>query len=376
MGPSTESNSHGNLGAPSHDTALCIIPPQTLWPAINRLRSLNDKAYAKWPPHINLIYPFVHPETLSDAAEILSHHDLTGVLPLQASIVDADAFVHSKYNTLYLKPDLKSGRSLHALSNKVRSALGWQTQPHFQPHMTVGQSEDAESDTHKFLLNKARLLAPISWDVTQLAIMVRDSTPGATDGLRRMKVWQCLDLNSQTLKDENLPQDEVFAVEKNDPSQPSKAHIQLAYQFDSASELWRSTDNTLLYLAEPTILKQLIVASYNVLAEFCWPPDTSRTPSLVSNLLSRRAEADILVLQEVSDHFLPFLLQSEEFRAKYPYSTHGPPNQPEIGPLPSLLNIVILSKFPMRWEYLPLQRRHKGAAVATFPTLAATLPRA
>lgn len=368
MEPSIDSNSHGNLGAPSHDTALCIIPPQTLWPAINRLRSLNDKAYAKWPPHINLVYPFVYPEVLADAADILSHLDLTGVLPLQASIVDADAFVHNKYNTLYLKPDSKSGRDLHALSNNVRSALGWQPQPHFQPHMTVGQSEDAESDTHKFLLNKARLLAPISWDVTQLAIMVRDSNPGVTDGLRRMKVWKCLDLDSKTLNDENLPQHEVFAVERNAHPQPSKAYIQPAYRFDSASKVWRSADNMLSF-SEPTILKQLIVASYNVLAEFCWPPDNSRTPSLVSNLLSRRAEADILVLQEVSDHFLPFLLQNEEFRAKYPYSTHGPPDQPEIGPLPSLLNIVILSKFPMRWEYLPLQRRHKGAAVVTFPTV-------
>jgi hypothetical protein len=89
----------------------------------------------------------------------------------------------------------------------------------------------------------------------------------------------------------------------------------------------------------------------------------------VANLLSRRAKADILVLQEVSDFFLEHLLAQDEFCSKYPYCSQGPPNQPEIGPLPSLLNIVILSRYPLQWEYLLLQKQHKGAAIATFPTL-------
>ncbi|KAJ4165387.1 hypothetical protein LMH87_007021 [Akanthomyces muscarius] len=363
-----DSTSPSKFGAPSHDTALCIIPPQSLWPAINRLRSLNDKAYAKWPPHINLAYPFVHPDLVADAADILLQLDLSDVLPLRASITDADAFVHDKHNTLYLKPDAATATDLHELVNKVRAGLGWQTQSIYNPHLTVGQSEDADSDTHKFLLRKARLLTPMSWDVAHLAIMVRDTTPDAADGLRRMKLLESIDIESKSLVSMTLPQDEFLSADKNEHSQTSKAYTQPAYHFDKSTKSWKALDCSSL---EPSSdpFSNLIVASYNVLSEFQWPPDTSRNSTLISNLLSRRAEADILVLEEVSDHFLPDLLRNDDFCAKYSYSTHGPPDRPEIGPLPSLLNIVILSKFPLSWEYLPLQRRHKGSAVATFPTV-------
>lgn len=362
------SNSTPKFSAPSHDTALCIIPPQRLWPAINRLRSLNDKAYGKWPPHINLVYPFVHPEVVANAADILLQLDLSSLVPSQVSITDADAFVRDKGNTLYLKPDATTASDLHGLVSKVRSALGWQSQSSYTPHLTVGQTEDADSSTHQFLLHKARLLAPMSWDGSQLAIMVRDATPDAADGLRRMKIWKCIDIKSKALVSLTLTQDEVLTVDKNDHSQTSTAYSQPAYHFDPNVKGWKTFDSFSIE-PSPAVPTDLIIASYNVLSEFNWPPDTSRNSTLISNLLSRRAEADILVLEEVSDHFLPALLGDAEFCAKYPYSTHGPPDQPEIGPLPSLLNIVILSKFPLSWEYLPLHRRHKGSAVATFPTV-------
>ncbi|TQV96620.1 hypothetical protein V2A60_002993 [Cordyceps javanica] len=368
MDSTAGSNSQSTFSAPSYDTALCIIPPQSLWPAINRLRSLNDKAYAKWPPHINLVYPFVHPDVVADAAEILRQLDLSSLIPRRVSITEADAFIHDKHNTLYLKPDSRATTNLHGLVNQVRSAIGWQAQSSYHPHLTVGQTEDAGSDTHKFLLHKARLLTPISWDVAQLAIKVRDTSPGPVDGLRRMKLWRLIDIESKNLTELTLPQDEVLATDKNDHSQAPKAYSQPAYHFDSQAETWETFDSSSL---EPgtNVLSSLIVASYNVLSEFNWPPDKSRNSTLISNLLSRRAAADVVVLQEVSDHFLPDLLHDDDICAKYPYSTHGPPDQPEIGPLPSLLNIVILSKFPISWEYLPLQRRHKGSAVATFPTV-------
>ncbi|ORZ39893.1 hypothetical protein BCR44DRAFT_40520 [Catenaria anguillulae PL171] len=40
------------------NTALCLIPPPSLWPTFQRLRHTLDPANAKWPPHINLLYPF------------------------------------------------------------------------------------------------------------------------------------------------------------------------------------------------------------------------------------------------------------------------------------------------------------------------------
>ena len=208
MEPEAEAKSSNTSWPSSHDTALCLIPPQSLWPAINRVRSLNDKAYGKWPPHINLVYPFVPPAMLSEAAEVLEQLDLSGLQSSSISIDGADAFVHRKYSMLYLKPSGDSGCYLPALVNNIRRSFGWDAQPGFQPHLTVGQSEDPASDMHKLLLEKARLLTPISWDLTHLVIMKRDELRGEENSMRRMRVWKAMNIASKTLSDITLPEDE------------------------------------------------------------------------------------------------------------------------------------------------------------------------
>ena len=42
--------------------ALVIIPPKDHWKIIQKIRRKYDKTYLKWPPHINLIWPFVFAE--------------------------------------------------------------------------------------------------------------------------------------------------------------------------------------------------------------------------------------------------------------------------------------------------------------------------
>ena len=62
-------------GAPSYITALGpelldrrdtmsppwspIAPPPSRWKSIQEIRSARDKSYLRWPPHVNLLYPFV-----------------------------------------------------------------------------------------------------------------------------------------------------------------------------------------------------------------------------------------------------------------------------------------------------------------------------
>ncbi len=40
-------------------SAVVIIPPEELCAGIQKLRAAHDKAYARWMPHINLMWPFV-----------------------------------------------------------------------------------------------------------------------------------------------------------------------------------------------------------------------------------------------------------------------------------------------------------------------------
>ena len=47
---------------PVYHTSLCVIPPKELWDEINKIRKNHDKAFDRWPPHINILFPFVEAE--------------------------------------------------------------------------------------------------------------------------------------------------------------------------------------------------------------------------------------------------------------------------------------------------------------------------
>jgi len=41
-----------------HTTAVVIIPPKSIWGAIQDIRKKYDKQFHRWMPHITLLYPF------------------------------------------------------------------------------------------------------------------------------------------------------------------------------------------------------------------------------------------------------------------------------------------------------------------------------
>lgn len=45
----------------SHSTALAILLPDHLWPRIQSIRYQWDRSFERWPPHVNLMYPFLLP---------------------------------------------------------------------------------------------------------------------------------------------------------------------------------------------------------------------------------------------------------------------------------------------------------------------------
>eukprot|EP00198_Chlamydomonas_reinhardtii_P000915 XP_001690250.1 predicted protein [Chlamydomonas reinhardtii] len=44
-----------------HTSSVAVVPPATVWRSIQSLRCFADKSFVRWPPHINLLYPF-HPD--------------------------------------------------------------------------------------------------------------------------------------------------------------------------------------------------------------------------------------------------------------------------------------------------------------------------
>jgi 2'-5' RNA ligase/endonuclease/exonuclease/phosphatase family metal-dependent hydrolase len=383
MAPTTEPSP--SLAEPSSDTALCLIPPEHLWEPVDRLRSLHDKAYNRWPPHINLVYPFVHPEYLQEAAQILSQLDLSTIVRndderrgeevSQAKIIldEADAFTHKQYSTIHLRPGRSSDSegTLARLAKSVRDALGQSADEQFRPHMTIAQSYDPLSASHSFLMDKVRTVTGLSWDITELAILVRDRGQDADSPTQgSMRVWGYISIDTRQVRQLPVPTC-LYPQPEEATTTAAQSVPQTAYHYSSSEGKW-------VPLGEPqaagtqsatTSIDRLIVASYNVLGEFHWPPNQERYPNLIEHIVSDRGGADILVLEEVTDHFLQYLLSDERVRSRYTYATHAPSNQTDIGPLPNHLNIVVLSRFELQWHHLPFQRKHKGAAVVTFPSL-------
>ena len=371
-GPGTSAEAI-SISTNSYDTALCIIPPRAAWSSVDRLRALYDKAYEKWPPHVNLIYPFVHPDLLQRATEVIESAlpQCQGESPalLNVSLSKADVFEHKRDNTLYIRDDDQQRASdLESLRRGILKALG-QKPTSFQMHMTIAQTEDVESDTHEFLLDKVGFLPTVSWEVDKLYILVRERQQLDGNATSHMKLWGTIDISESSLSRPHVPldfYDEKTAQTNVDDGAGKKDQLQTksSYYYEAETGLWMP------YAPEatesPSVSETFTVSNYNVLAEFEWPPSRARYPLIVHNILSSRAEANALVLQEVTDDFLSYLLEDERIRQTYDFVSHGPPSQSDIEPLPSLLNIVILSKCAFEWEWVSFLRKHKGSLVAKF----------
>jgi len=396
--PETSSPSPPESSIPttSHDTALCIIPPRRLWPSVDRLRALYDKAYEKWPPHINMIYPFVRPDLLPSAAQriqdALSHSGIQD--PLHMSLGCVDVFPHKHDNTIFLHDSsAETSARLKTLRDDILGALGQarSSGQQYRMHMTVGQSDDVNGSPHKFLVDKVGLLPALEWEVETLYLLVRERVQLDGTATSQMKIWGTISLSREgrpaELSRPERPlafyegqhhrrlvtegdEDSDAAVEKDSP-QTQEA----SYCFDDERDQWLPFPAADDYSSEEEIPSgTLSIASYNVLAEFEHPPSSARYPLLLRNILAEDATADILVLQEVTDSFLSYLLESPAVRDRFPFTSHGPPTQPDVDPLPSLLNIVVLSRFAFDWEYVSFSRKHKGALVARLPSLPPSTP--
>ncbi|KAF4592316.1 poly(A) polymerase pla1 [Ophiocordyceps camponoti-floridani] len=288
-----------------------------LWPALQRVRSLHDKAGARWPPHINVVYPFVPSAALPEAARTLLRLRLR---PLAVNLNDVGSFVRRRAGDgiFFLRPDETA-----ELSRMRISGLG---------------------GCREALMDKARSLTPFCFDVSCLCIMVRESSTGSGPG--RMNLWARLHLGSGQ---------EDSMLDYGLASEPQET-------FHHQKDVWLPMTHLSRHIEQ---LHRFVSASYNVHVEP--DQDPSRYAALVANILSVNATADVLVLHDVTESFLLFLSGSSDICARYPYSTSGLVRASlQSGPFPS---IVALSRFPFTWIRVHWDEAHSDMAVLEFHTL-------
>ena len=402
MAASQMQSSSEQCSLSSHQTALCLVPPAHLCAAIDQLRAHHDKAFGKWPPHINLLYPFVAVEDLPKAVELigakLTEFNLQSGGDVPRLLLDEPgSFTHRHNRTVFITDSNAQAENSHlqqlrhAIMEPFRSSGSA-----FYPHLTLGQTQGLDVSSRDYLLGKAALLPNVSWPVKELVVLVRERTTKGEGQSSVMRVWgsinvaessvsqtpQPMDFRRKLQLEEDLSDSEDQAQREIDPDDMSAGHVPqiqgtptgastshssqsgTTYRFHEAEDRWNPhRSSSTPSMGEESPPSTLAISSYNVLVGYVYPPERERYSILVRTILSEAALADVLVLQEVADAFLSYLLQDHSVRRHYPFTTHAPSDQPDIGPLASMRNIVVLSKRGFRWEWIPFKRRHKGAVV-------------
>ena len=153
-----------------HQTALCLIPPRHIWPAIEILRHSFDRQYVRWPPHINLLYGFVPEEDFHKAVQLLTTK-MSKVEPFIIELEHFNRFDHRSSSTIWLEPVTEPLGALETLQKKLEECFpqcneqSTRSEEGFTPHLSVGQVEKGAQFHQNF--------TKLSFEVRELALISR-----------------------------------------------------------------------------------------------------------------------------------------------------------------------------------------------------------
>lgn len=113
----------------------------------------------------------------------------------------------------------------------------------------------------------------------------------------------------------------------------------------------------------------LSVSTYNVTAELPQSSSQRRYPLLVKSVLADDARSDILVLHEVTDDLLAYLLGQRTIQEAFPFSSHGLPDQQAANSSNGHCYSLVLSKYAFHSEEMSSLPEHNAFFVAKFSGL-------
>lgn len=154
-------------------TALTLVIPQQFHDSINEIRKEHDKAFPRWMPHINFIFPFVPTDRFDDVSDKL-RAKLEGFNPFTLELTEVGFFPQGKNATFHLKP--KDISKLKKLFDLITCTLPDVKVKHaeFNPHLTLGQCK--KSDVNSMLADvKSKLPNGVTFTVDKVYLISRPS---------------------------------------------------------------------------------------------------------------------------------------------------------------------------------------------------------
>uniref|UniRef100_A0A914V288 2'-5' RNA ligase family protein n=1 Tax=Plectus sambesii TaxID=2011161 RepID=A0A914V288_9BILA len=172
-----------NSSKVSPKSALCLILPSEVATEIQAIRALHDKQFYRWPPHINLLYPFysdsdnVFDECAKNVAKRFVSSQLQPItIHLDHSCFDF--FNHKNSCTLLLKPNQEAKNKLKKLHKDLEDLfpdLCDKRFPEYQPHLSLGQfdSTRVKESAQQFATEWESKAITVDWNIDRVCLISR-----------------------------------------------------------------------------------------------------------------------------------------------------------------------------------------------------------
>eukprot|EP01084_Bolivina_argentea_P202803 346429_1 len=181
----------------SVQSALVIMPPKNKWNEIQNIRKLYDPAYSRWPPHINILFPFINEKYFHQIAAFLSNGIIKkyNIKVFNVYLNGFDTFDKvksqtknnrnimnncnnnvwnkNKMETLFLKPHgcFQNLQKIFNLLKKEWKQCAMKNNGKFIPHLTVGKFKIKE--IHKYKNTFQSSWKPISFKCDAIYLIAR-----------------------------------------------------------------------------------------------------------------------------------------------------------------------------------------------------------
>lgn len=164
----------------SHRSALVILPTKETWPLIEPLREEHDPSFNRWPPHVNVLWPFFDvTDTEIDEEKILLplRMALAGHVAFQAQIQSIETFEENQIT--FMKFDASSEDQVKTLFNHLKQLFPQcclHQRNSYNPHLTIGQGKT---------ISPLPTVTPFQFPIAHLSILQRPHE-NDTEPFRRM----------------------------------------------------------------------------------------------------------------------------------------------------------------------------------------------